>query len=79
MKVHRVLGTLACIIINFDLSSEQVEEIVAVVKEKTRLYMAEYHQCARLEVPIGLRERQLSNQANFQNNRRGKLGSMRDM
>lgn len=37
MNVLGVLDTLACTIINFDLSSEQVEEMADVVKEETRL------------------------------------------
>jgi len=53
---------------DFDLSSEQLEEMAAVVKEKARAYMAEYHRRARLEDPVRLRERQRVNQTNFDKN-----------
>jgi hypothetical protein len=61
---------------NFDLSSEQLEEMVAVVKKKQRTYMkaysTEYHQRAHLEDPVSVRERQRVNQANFEKNSRDK-------
>jgi hypothetical protein len=57
---------------NFDLSGEQLEEMAAVVKKKQRAYMKAYstecHQRARLEDPVGVRERQRVNQANFEKN-----------
>lgn len=51
---------------DFDLTPEQREEMAAIVKEKTRLYMAEYHLRARLEE--GYHERQRINGARFREN-----------
>lgn len=50
---------------DFDLTPEQHEEMAAVIKEKTRVYMAEYHLRVRLEDPVKDRERHKINEARF--------------
>ena len=57
---------------DFDLTPEQREEMAAAVKEKTRLYMAEYHLRARLNDPVGDRERHRINEARFREKSRDK-------
>lgn len=53
---------------DFDLTQEQLEEMAAVVKEKNRQYMAEYHLRARLEDPVKDRERHRINAERFRKN-----------
>lgn len=53
---------------NFDLTPAQREEMAAIVKEKTKVYMADYHRHARLEDPVKDRERHRINEARFKEN-----------
>lgn len=58
---------------NFDLSGEQLEAIAAEIKEKNRVYQANYHQLERALNPEGLEERQRKAEVRYRENSNDKV------
>lgn len=58
---------------NFDLSGEQLDIIAAEIKEKNRVYQANYHQLELALNPEGLKDRQRKADVSYRENSRDKV------